>query len=261
MLRDLLAGELEYAERDGDRFLDAAQNARLVADAERYYRAMYYGAGESWNLRDRHMFDTLERCSRSTGPTSKAVVWAHNSHLGDARATEMGARGELNVGQLCRRALRRRGATCRLRHRPRHRRRRARLGRADAGHDASARRTPRATSGSATTSGVPALPAAARASRARGRARRAGATAARARHRRDLPAGDRAREPLLPGVAARPVRRVRLVRRDRARSRRSASSHADRLPDTYPFGLGSGHRTAFAVACLLQVPGAAASHR
>jgi erythromycin esterase-like protein len=102
MLRDMLSRELEYAERDGERFLDAVQNARLVADAERYYRAMYYGASESWNQRDRHMFDTLERLLAFHGPSSKAVVWAHNSHLGDARATEMSARGELNLGQLCR---------------------------------------------------------------------------------------------------------------------------------------------------------------
>jgi protein-L-isoaspartate(D-aspartate) O-methyltransferase len=102
MLHDMLSRELQYAERDGDRFLDAVQNARLVADAERYYRAMYYGASESWNQRDRHMFDTLERLLDFHGPSAKAIVWAHNSHLGDARATEMSARGELNLGQLCR---------------------------------------------------------------------------------------------------------------------------------------------------------------
>ena len=93
----------EYSANDGETFFDAAQNARLVADAERYYRVMYYGAHESWNLRDRHMFDTLERILAMRGPNSKVVVWAHNSHIGDARQTEMGAaRGELNIGQLCR---------------------------------------------------------------------------------------------------------------------------------------------------------------
>jgi protein-L-isoaspartate(D-aspartate) O-methyltransferase len=102
MLRDMLSRELEYAERDGERFLDAVQNARLVADAERYYRAMYHGATVSWNQRDQHMFDTLEALLAFCGPASKAVVWAHNSHLGDARATEMSARGELNLGHLCR---------------------------------------------------------------------------------------------------------------------------------------------------------------
>jgi len=102
MLRDLLARRIDYAARDGERFLDAAQNARLVANAERYYRAMYYGRADSWNLRDSHMFDTLESLLAAHGPASRAVLWAHNSHLGDASATEMSARGELNVGQLCR---------------------------------------------------------------------------------------------------------------------------------------------------------------
>lgn len=103
ILVDLLQKELRYAQHDGERFFDAAQNARLVADAERYYRAMYYGARESWNLRDRHMFETLQNILTQAGPDSKVVVWAHNSHIGDARFTEMGReRGELNIGQLCR---------------------------------------------------------------------------------------------------------------------------------------------------------------
>ena len=102
MLTDLLSRRLDYAGRDGESFLDAAQNARLVRDAEAYYRAMYYGAAESWNLRDRHMFETLEHLF-DAHPGAKAVVWAHNSHIGDARFTEMGtAREELNLGQLCR---------------------------------------------------------------------------------------------------------------------------------------------------------------
>ena len=102
MLRHLLDRRLEYARKDGERFFDAAMNARLVADAERYYRAMYYGAATSWNLRDTHMFDTLKSLLAFYGPSSRGVVWAHNSHVGDATATEMSARGELNVGQLCR---------------------------------------------------------------------------------------------------------------------------------------------------------------
>jgi protein-L-isoaspartate(D-aspartate) O-methyltransferase len=100
--RELLANELAYAKDDGDAFLDAAQNARLVASAERYYRIMYYGGVESWNLRDSHMFETLENLLDAGGPDAKAVVWAHNSHIGDAGHTEMGARGEHNIGQLCR---------------------------------------------------------------------------------------------------------------------------------------------------------------
>ncbi|WP_103716587.1 erythromycin esterase family protein [Bosea psychrotolerans] len=103
ILVDLVRRATEYAAHDGETFFDATQNARLVADAERYYRVMYHGAREAWNLRDRHMFDTLERILAMRGPKSKIVVWAHNSHIGDARYTEMGAsRGELNIGQLCR---------------------------------------------------------------------------------------------------------------------------------------------------------------
>lgn len=102
MLRDMLNRRIEYSQRDGDRFFDATQNARLVAAAERYYRVMYYGSVESWNLCDQHMFDTLERLLDFHGPNSKGIVWEHNSHVGDAAATEMGARGEHNVGQLSR---------------------------------------------------------------------------------------------------------------------------------------------------------------
>ncbi|MET1756663.1 erythromycin esterase family protein [Novosphingobium sp. RD2P27] len=102
-LKDMFAKVRESAGSDGDDFLDAAQNARLVANAEAYYRAMYYGAAESWNLRDTHMFETLDALLKAKGPDTKAVVWAHNSHLGDARHTAMGReRDELNLGQLCR---------------------------------------------------------------------------------------------------------------------------------------------------------------
>ena len=103
MLRDLLSKHQDYANRDGERFLDAVQNARLIASAERYYRIMYYGSRASWNLRDEHMFETLKSLLAHYGPASKAIVWAHNSHVGDAAATEMSARGEHNIGQLCRR--------------------------------------------------------------------------------------------------------------------------------------------------------------
>jgi protein-L-isoaspartate(D-aspartate) O-methyltransferase len=102
VLRDLLDRRLEAAGGDGDRFFDAVQNARLVADAERYYRAMYGSPAESWNLRDRHMFETLLALLEAHGPDASGAVWAHNSHLGDASVTEMAARGELNVGQLAR---------------------------------------------------------------------------------------------------------------------------------------------------------------
>lgn len=101
-LKDLLKERLRYGQADGARFMDAVQNARLVADAERYYRVMYYGSNESWNLRDQHMFETLELLLGFHGAGSKAVIWEHNSHLGDAAATEMGAGGQTNVGHLCR---------------------------------------------------------------------------------------------------------------------------------------------------------------
>jgi len=101
------AGEL--ARRDGplaeDEFFFAEQNARLAKDAEEYYRAMFRGRVSSWNLRDRHMAGTIEALDRylsRRGMPAKIVVWEHNSHLGDARATEMGEQGELNVGQLVR---------------------------------------------------------------------------------------------------------------------------------------------------------------
>jgi erythromycin esterase-like protein len=111
----------DYASRDGrvaaDDFFFAEQNARLVKNAEEYYRSMFRGSVSSWNLRDRHMAETLESLvahlenqsqagspprPRWSAQPARIVVWEHNSHLGDARATEMGERGELNVGRLVR---------------------------------------------------------------------------------------------------------------------------------------------------------------
>jgi len=105
MLATILEKYKAYTMHDGERYLDAVQNARLIANAERYYRVMYYGSRESWNLRDSHMFETLETMLKFHGRNSKAVVWAHNSHVGDAAATEMSARGEHNIGHLCRKAF------------------------------------------------------------------------------------------------------------------------------------------------------------
>src|SRR5207253_2224754 len=89
-------------EREDEAFY-AEQNARLIKNAEHYYRTMFYSNVKSWNLRDRHMSDTLNALDgylgRRGGP-AKIVVWEHNSHLGDARATDMGQRGETNVGQM-----------------------------------------------------------------------------------------------------------------------------------------------------------------
>lgn len=100
----------EYAHRDGllaeDELFYAEQNARTVKNAAEYYRSTFSGRATSWNLRDQHMVDTLDalsgHLSRHRDEQAKIVVWAHNSHLGDARATESAARGELNVGQLVR---------------------------------------------------------------------------------------------------------------------------------------------------------------
>ena len=108
-LLELHRRRVEYAGRDGrgaaDEFFYAEQNARLARNAERYYRTMFRGRAESWNLRDQHMMDTLRELLallERTRPRARVVVWAHNSHLGDARATQMGRGGELNVGQLVR---------------------------------------------------------------------------------------------------------------------------------------------------------------
>jgi erythromycin esterase-like protein len=99
----------EYASAGGtlgeDAFFSAEQNARLVANAERYYRSMFHGRVSSWNLRDTHMAETLDAVVAHLergGSDARVCVWAHNSHLGDARATAMGRGGELNVGQLAR---------------------------------------------------------------------------------------------------------------------------------------------------------------
>lgn len=89
-----------------DAYFHARQNARLVKNAEEYYRTMFRGRVSSWNLRDRHMADTLDdlllHLGTLAGEPAKVVVWAHNSHLGDARATEVHRQGELNLGQLVR---------------------------------------------------------------------------------------------------------------------------------------------------------------
>jgi protein-L-isoaspartate(D-aspartate) O-methyltransferase len=102
ILSDLLTKRMGQDMNDGERFMQAVQNARLVVNAERYYRVMYYGSRQSWNLRDSHMFETLKMLLAFRAPGSRAVVWEHNSHVGDARATAMAARGEHNVGQLVR---------------------------------------------------------------------------------------------------------------------------------------------------------------
>jgi erythromycin esterase-like protein len=110
-LLELQCKAMDYQSLDGsmaeDEYFYAEQNARLVKNAEEYYRTMFLGRVSSWNLRDRHMADTLdalvEHLDGQVGEAqTKVVVWAHNSHLGDASATEMGDQGEWNVGQLVR---------------------------------------------------------------------------------------------------------------------------------------------------------------
>ena len=108
-LVELRNAAAEYSRRSGyvaeDEYFFAEQNARLVRNAEMYYRVMFAGQVESWNLRDTHMMETLDALMAWTTRRSeyaRAIVWAHNSHLGDARATQMGAWGELNLGQLAR---------------------------------------------------------------------------------------------------------------------------------------------------------------
>lgn len=108
-LLELRQHAAEYLQRDGlrvaDDFFFAEQNAKLVKNAEEYYRLMFHTKISSWNLRDRHMSDTLNSLVNHLGTSkrsAKVVVWAHNSHVGDARATEMGRRGEFNIGQLVR---------------------------------------------------------------------------------------------------------------------------------------------------------------
>lgn len=109
-LLNLYRKRFEYLEQDGisraDAHFCAEQNARLVISAERYYRAMFHEGVSTWNLRDTHMFQTLESLASHLSGTrtaeAKIIVWAHNSHSGDARATQAGRRGELNIGQLAR---------------------------------------------------------------------------------------------------------------------------------------------------------------
>ena len=101
MLKDVLRKQIDCLSKECDEWLDAQANARLVKNAEAYYRVMYRGSAESWNLRDTHMFETLNMILDAKGPGAKAIVWAHNSHIGNAAYTDMGRhRDELNIGQL-----------------------------------------------------------------------------------------------------------------------------------------------------------------
>lgn len=105
MLQEFSAQLSHGHDSDGhDGLFNAQQNARVVKEAEQYYRAMVQGGPESWNVRDRHMVDTLERLIEHHGPVAKAIVWEHNTHVGDARYTDMADDGMVSVGQMVREA-------------------------------------------------------------------------------------------------------------------------------------------------------------
>ena len=200
------AASRSYSARDGwlrrGRVLRAEQNARRRHDAEQYYRSMFRGRVASWNLRDTHMADTLDALRRPPRPRpadAKVVVWAHNSHLGDARATEIGRARRAQRRPARPRAPRRRRLLVGFTTYDRHGHRRRRLGRP------AERKRVRPGAARQLRGAVPRDRARGR-SAAAGRARterhrRADAAAARARDRRDLPTRDRAAEPLLPRPA------------------------------------------------------------
>jgi erythromycin esterase len=102
LLRDLRKTIPKYDADGREAYFDAEQNALVAKNAELYYRTMVRGGASSWNIRDGHMFETLERLMRHHGPDAKAIVWEHNTHIGDARATDMRALGEVNLGQFVR---------------------------------------------------------------------------------------------------------------------------------------------------------------
>jgi erythromycin esterase-like protein len=102
LLAELRAKAPQYRADDREAYFQAEQNALVVKNAEAYYRAMVRGGPDSWNVRDRHMAETLERLLQHHGPGAKAIVWEHNTHIGDARYTDMADDGMVNVGQLAR---------------------------------------------------------------------------------------------------------------------------------------------------------------
>jgi erythromycin esterase len=102
LLRELRRSIREHPADDREARFAAEQNALVLKNAEAFYRTMIHGGPESWNLRDGHMTETLERLMRHHGPRARAIVWEHNTHVGDARFTDMADLGEVNVGQLVR---------------------------------------------------------------------------------------------------------------------------------------------------------------
>jgi erythromycin esterase-like protein len=109
MLRALRSRSAELKEDGPDAYFNAEQNALITRNAELYYRTMVRGGPGSWNVRDNHMVETLDRLMEHHGPTAKAIVWEHNTHVGDARFTDMARSGMVNVGQLVRQEHEREG--------------------------------------------------------------------------------------------------------------------------------------------------------
>jgi len=234
----------DYASRDGriaaDEYFSAEQNARVVSDAESYYRVMFGSGRASWNLRDRHMMSTLEavlgHVTRMNG-SARAVVWAHNSHLGDARATQMGVQGELNVGQLTREAFGRDTLSIGF-----------------TTHAGSVTAAANWDAPAALMAVRPSLPGSYERlfhdtglgsfnARPRRRCRRgAPDAAAGARHWRRLPPGHRAPEPLLHGQLAAPVRSRHSLRRDQGGGTARALVAAGRGPARHLADWRLGHR-------------------
>ena len=240
MLVDILQKREHYMANDGERYFDAAQNARLVASAERYYRTMYYGSRASWNLRDSHMYDTLQNLLAFHGSDAKAVVWAHNSHIGNALATEMSARGEHNIGQLCREHFGRNVYAIGF---GTHDGTVAAASNWDAPMEIKNVRPSHPNSYEYLChSAKRAVPAAAAQCR-RAPDRRAEQAAARTRDRRDLPARQRTREPLLSGEL--PQQFDEYIWFDRTQAVTPFETQMLKgLPDTYPFGLYTCRRLA-----------------
>src|SRR5437588_1744761 len=102
LLAELRRKTMAYSHDGREAHFSAEQNALVVKNAEYYYRTMVQGGPESWNIRDRHMTETLERLMRHHGPQSRAIIWAHNTHIGDARFSDMADDGMVNIGQLVR---------------------------------------------------------------------------------------------------------------------------------------------------------------
>lgn len=101
MLTDIRL-RMAYHDHDVEAAFNAEQNALITVNAEKYYRSMLEGGAASWNIRDQHMQETLERLLKFHGRNARAIVWEHNTHIGDARATDMAAEGMFNIGELAR---------------------------------------------------------------------------------------------------------------------------------------------------------------